>query len=216
MDFHSCTKSDDIESLTDIDCLPPDWAKLLQIQSGFVEKYLPKQKKVIEIGCGEGLLLSELLNRNYKVYGIEPSEAASKRAVMRGIEVKNGYFPQQKFNGEFDVVIMSHVLEHIENPSNIINEIVKIAPKGYLLLSQTNYLGLIPRIQKGKWYAWVPEQHFWHFSLHGLSRFLADFGFKQVDYAYSSLVHPHDIWYKIASQKNSWADQFTVLYKLES
>lgn len=218
MDFHSCTKDSNTteQSLTDLNNLPKDWARLIEIQSEMVQKHLPVNSRVLEIGCGEGILLNEISKHQYKVYGIEPSITAYNRAMMRGIECINGIFPHQKFEGKFDIIIMSHVLEHIEDIGHTVAELVKVSPGGYLLLTQTNYRGLIPRRLRGKWYAWVPDQHFYHFTLQGLEKFLNNFGYKKIDYEYSSLVHPNDLWYKLAQLKENWIDQFTVLFKNES
>lgn len=214
MDFHASSK-EDLQTLTDIKSLPYDWQKLISIQSEMVKKNLPIGSRVLEIGCGEGLLLGELLKNNYLVYGIEPSQAAYKRILLRGsIEAKCGYFPQQQFSEPFDLIIMSHVLEHIENPEELLLNIKKSAPNGYFMVTQTNYLGLIPRVLKENWYAWVPDQHFWHFSLTGLTKYLAKFGFVKVSHQFSSLVHPHNKLYKIANTIPQLRDQFIAIYKI--
>lgn len=214
LDFHNCTKSLDTPSLTKLNELPYNWKKLINIQTELLRRNLAESSKILEIGCGEGILLEALQAVGFKTFGIEPSKTAASRAKTRGLDVINGYFPDNNVNEKVDAVIMSHVLEHIQDPAQIINAIKLIAPGGYLVLTQTNYRGLIPRSQKGDWYAWVPEQHFWHFSLEGLTMWLNEFGFEQVEFKYSSLVHPENILYKASLLRNSWIDQYTVIYKL--
>src|SRR6266704_2419009 len=112
--------------------------------------------------------------------GVEPSEVASARARQRSLDVVTGYFPNSQVRGPFDAVVLSQVLEHLADPGACLAEIARITPNGYLLLVQTNYRGLVPRLQRGRWYAWAPQQHFWHFTPGGLSRILSEAGFTLV------------------------------------
>jgi 2-polyprenyl-3-methyl-5-hydroxy-6-metoxy-1,4-benzoquinol methylase len=217
MDFHSDALNSDInepQKLTIVN-LPYDWARLIKIQISMVVRNLEEGSEILEIGCGEGLLISELEKCGYKVTGIEPSSSASRRAQNKGLNVINGLFPEVALKNKYDLIILSQVLEHISNLDGILNELRKIIPSGYLLLTQTNFKGLIPTIKKGNWYAWVPEQHFWHFTLNGLSNYLSKRNFEKVEYKYSSLVHPHNVLYWISTFKGSWMDQFTSLYRIK-
>jgi 2-polyprenyl-3-methyl-5-hydroxy-6-metoxy-1,4-benzoquinol methylase len=217
MDFHQSAKEFEInyDNLTEFNELHYDWRRLIEIQSSFIIKNLPEEANILEIGCGEGILLNELKKKGFSVTGVEPSKTAVIRSKKRNLNIIMGSFPGVKINESFDLVVLSQVLEHIPNLPTFICEIKKKIPSGYLLLTQTNFKGLFPSILKAQWYGWVPEQHFWHFTLEGLTKYLGKFGFKRIGYKYSSLVHPHNFLYKVASLNGSWQDQFTVLYKLE-
>jgi 2-polyprenyl-3-methyl-5-hydroxy-6-metoxy-1,4-benzoquinol methylase len=218
LDFHLYTKGNEFfnNHLTEISELPSDWEKLIEVQTSIVINFLPSGARILEIGCGEGILLNELNICGFSVCGIEPSNSAYIRAKDRNLNIINGSFPDVRIEGYFDLVVMSQVLEHIKDLDAFIDEIKRIIPYGYLLLTQTNFKGLIPYIQKEKWYGWVPEQHFWHFTLKGLTGLLAKHDFEMVENKYSSLCHPHNLLYKIAALKSNWQDQFTVLYKLKT
>jgi 2-polyprenyl-3-methyl-5-hydroxy-6-metoxy-1,4-benzoquinol methylase len=218
LDFHLCTKESDVNSqkLTELSELPYDWSTLIKLQTSIIARNLQPNTRIFEIGCGEGILLYELSRMGYNVSGIEPSISAFERAGIRELNIIKGSFPVVQPEGHFDLIIMSQVLEHIRDIEDFIIKIKKFLPGGYLLLTQTNYKGLIPFVQKEKWYGWVPDQHYWHFTLKGLTGFLAKHDFEIVEYGYSSLSHPHNLLYKIAALKSNWQDQFTVLYKLKS
>ena len=94
------------------------------------------------------------------MFGIEPSKTASESARQSGLNVIQGYFPDTIVQGLFDAIIMSHVLEHIQEPIGLLKHVSNSARGGYVLLVQTNWRGLMPRIYKEKWYAWVPEHHY--------------------------------------------------------
>jgi 2-polyprenyl-3-methyl-5-hydroxy-6-metoxy-1,4-benzoquinol methylase len=215
IEFNPCSKENGLDQfkLTNMFELPFDWRQLIEIQIDIIVRNIPAKAKILEIGCGEGILLYELQNSSFNVTGIEPSSAAFKKAQNRGLNIINGFFPGVNLSCRFDLVVLSQVLEHIFDVEEFIRELRMKIPKGYLLLTQTNFKGLIPVYLKDRWYAWVPEQHFWHFTLEGLTEYLIKNDFELIEYRYSSLVHPHNFLYKLATLNQKWHDQFTVLFK---
>jgi len=111
----------------------------------------------------------------------------------------------------FDAVVMTHVLEHIPEPHNFLKEIADIAPGGCILIVQSNWRGLMPRIQKENWHAWVPEHHFWHFTSKGLSKILSSLNWKVLRIEYSSLLHNNRIISRIGSAIPGMGDQMHVI-----
>ena len=101
-------------------------------------------------------------------------------AFPRGrFERGDGLFSTSGGGWGFDCVVMSQVLEHLENPREILAGVAKVLKAGgRLLLVQTHWLGVMPQRYGGKWYAWVPEQHFWHFTPQGIEASAAA-GFQQ-------------------------------------
>lgn len=87
---------------------------------------------IIDIGAASGFNLS-LYKNHCKVYGIEPSERNCKNAFeLYGIEMFcgmcNQYF-KKKLNKSYDMIFLSHVLEHIVNPRDFILQCKKINNK---------------------------------------------------------------------------------------
>jgi SAM-dependent methyltransferase len=188
MDFHSKEVIDLNTPLANIDELHPTWQKAIRKQVDLISSF--PMKNILEIGCGEGILLSELKKREFAVFGIEPSTTAAARAMKRDIPILNGYFPSVNFSDKkFDLVILSHVLEHIEDPIEFISALKKsLSPNGRVLFVNTNYKGLLPVLFKKKWYAWEVEQHYWHFTPKGLVKILKPLGFAPEKLEYSSLI----------------------------
>ena len=92
---------------------------------------------------------------------------------MRGLDIKNEYFSSAASERKYDLIIMSHVFEHIEKLNDFLKDLSRsLNNNGAIMFTQTNYKGLLPRLQKEKWYAWVAEQHYWHFTLKGLTKLL--------------------------------------------
>lgn len=220
-DFHASTiafNSEDDEILRTVNELPEQWKRSVLMQAQLLTRYLRPRAKILEIGCGEGILLSELSRLGFNVQGIEPSEAASLRTRKKGIDCITGYFPYPEIQEPFDAVILSHVLEHLQNPLETLEKIAAIAPQGYLLLVQTHYRGLLPRLLRWRWYAWVCGEHYWHFTPEGLAYITRNLNFTPVTCEFSSLVHEDRLLTRFTERAGSvfplLYDQFHILFKM--
>lgn len=104
-------------------------------------------KKVIDIGCGGGILTESMADQGAIVTGIdicrELIELANIRSLRKNKKIK--YLQQdicdhaKKFIEYYDVITCMELLEHVENPYIIINECVKILkPGGKIFFSTIN------------------------------------------------------------------------------
>ena len=219
-DFHhsSLCGSAEVEKLTTLNDLPQQWSNGIIMQANLIKRNLKPKTKILEIGCGEGILLNELAKLQFTVKGIEPSETASLRAEKKGIDCVQGYFPHPSIKESFDLVILSHVLEHIEKPLEFITQIKSILnPGGYLLLVQTNYKSLQAMLLKWGWY-WGCSEHYWHFTPKGLVNITRPLNFNVKECEFSSLVHEDNYITKLTEKLKiiipSIEDQFHLLLQL--
>lgn len=79
--------------------------------------------KVLDIGCGTGYLLYKLKKLGCEVYGIEPGQQAKIGIDKYNIPIVIDFFPTDKINHKFDLIISTLVLEHIEKPEKFIENI---------------------------------------------------------------------------------------------
>lgn len=98
-----------------------------EIILALVRKCYPDRKriKILEIGCSGGLLLKSLSSQGYSyIYGIDKSREAIRLCKERGFKdvlLMDGVKPD--FNsGEFDLIIASDVLEHIQDDDKAVKE----------------------------------------------------------------------------------------------
>ena len=91
-------------------------------------------KTVIEIGAGEGSVLKRMSEVNFgqELYGLEISPSGAETIRNKGIErlvecaVYDGYqIPYE--DDRFDLAILSHVIEHVEQPRRLLFEAMRIA-----------------------------------------------------------------------------------------
>ncbi len=94
---------------------------------------LPKQT-VLEVGAGEGSVLQGLSDSNFgeNLYALEISpsgiEAIKNKGISRLVECKvfDGYHIPYE-NDTFDIAVLSHVVEHVEHPRYLLNEVSRVA-----------------------------------------------------------------------------------------
>ncbi len=212
-DFQSKGKQD--STLTQWHELPREILESYAIQSALVEKYLPTGAEILEIGGGEGIFLSMLRDKGYLVELTEPSRTAAARARERGLTVYNDYFQNVDLKKEYALICLAHVLEHIDNPLRTLNALrLLLKPGGFILLTQTNFKGFMPVMQKNNWYAWVPDQHFFHFSISGIKFLAQKAGMEVMAYRYSRLVHGQSIYNSAIRFIPRLQDQFHVMLKI--
>lgn len=93
----------------------------------FEETLKGEEKKVLEIGSDEGKLLEIFKKRGWNVLGVEPNEHFARICKISGLDVVNGYIedislPDQYFN----LVIATHLLEHLKNPHIFLQKVFQI------------------------------------------------------------------------------------------
>ncbi len=81
----------------------------------------------LEVGCGDGALLSELHARGFggRLEGLEISPAAVAIASERPEIAAVGVYDGERIpagDGEYDLAILSHVLEHVRDPPALLAE----------------------------------------------------------------------------------------------
>lgn len=110
-----------------IEHLPYSYADtLMEIESNFtfsvivdaIRKYVPPGGKILDVGCGRGELMEMLVSRGYEVCGCDMDEEcvslSAKYGETRRLDVNE--ISPDTFGFKFDCVLLSHVLEHLDNP----------------------------------------------------------------------------------------------------
>ena len=90
--------------------------------------HVPDGSSVLDVGSGQAKLLSRLKNeKGCSVYALDISPVAIERASKMGIDGEV-YDAENLdlFDEEFDVVVSSHLLEHIENDKQLVENIARI------------------------------------------------------------------------------------------
>jgi len=101
------------------------WNCVYEERYSILERLIPSgKKKLLDIGSGPGLFLDFGRKRGWEVKGIEPSKIAADFSRNElGLDIENIFLDRHNANkfSKFDVVTMFEVLEHLNNPIEMIN-----------------------------------------------------------------------------------------------
>ncbi len=141
--------------------------------SRFLRKNFPseKYKKVFEAGCMYGYLLTELKN-DYSVKGIDIGNDAVTYCKNLGLDVSDisieNYLSQYKET--FDIIILSHVFEHLLSPENVLVQLKeRLNPGGKLILCVPNSNSICRKLFGRYWGWWQVPVHINHFNLSAMN-----------------------------------------------
>jgi len=174
------SKYDDAQTSTGSGANELDAARLRETAreiAGFLKN---PEARILDAGCAVGGLLHELKNLNFENgQGLDPSDASRKYARAHfGIEVHIGSIvaPELSLEGEFDCVVLSHVLEHVRDLEATFENLRKLTRDG-----STLYLE-VPDATRYREYVVAPFQdfnveHINHFDATHLDLLASRFGF---------------------------------------
>jgi SAM-dependent methyltransferase len=121
-------------------------------QAALCRKHLPPGGRFLEIGCATGDVLAELAGQYPIVSGIELSEDAAAVAAARGLDVFCGTLEEFETDQQYDLIFMSHVIEHVLDPVATVARIAQLlAPGGVLYVETPNVGALDARVWKSRW-----------------------------------------------------------------
>ena len=108
-----------------------------------IAELIEKEKKVLDVGCGDGILMEFLKNnKNTNIRGLEISKSKVQECIAKGLTVIEGnaerdlkQFPDKSF----DYVVLSQTLQAFLNPELVINELLRVGKKAIVTIPNFGY-----------------------------------------------------------------------------
>ncbi len=178
----------------------------LQIIASWIEP----GSRVLDLGCGEGDLLSFLKKeKQVSGTGIESSEEKVTICVERGVQVLQGDFIEEVLDypdHAFDYVILSQTLQQVYEPAKLIKELLRVGRR--IIVSFPNFShwsirlqiffhGYAPKSNQLP-YEWYDSPNIRVITIQDFRRFVKDTGCRLIKEAAIN-THSHDLQGNIIS-----------------
>ncbi|KAF0115345.1 MAG: methyltransferase family protein [Rhodobacteraceae bacterium] len=122
------------------------------MDAAWLAELQPNAARILDIGCGGGDFVSTLAAPGRALFGVEPDPKAREVATARGVKVEAGTaeaIPPGIAAQSFDVILMTHVLEHCADPGRALRNVRSLLAPG------------------GGFYCEVPNCAALHFQIYG-------------------------------------------------
>jgi 2-polyprenyl-6-hydroxyphenyl methylase / 3-demethylubiquinone-9 3-methyltransferase len=125
-----------------------------------LHKRILKPAKVLDIGCGGGFLTNHLAEWGHAVTGIDLSPSSLEAAHQNDKTKTVAYLPANAYDlpfkdRSFDAVSAMDILEHVENPGQLLSEASRVLRPGGLFFFHTfnrNLLSYLMIIKGVEWF----------------------------------------------------------------
>ena len=138
--------------------------------------------RLLEVGCGSGSMLKTMQELGWQVEGVDFDPGAVENCRRKGLKVHLGTLEGVGYpDNYFDAVTMSHLIEHVHDPLQLVCECLRILKTGgrlSLVTPNSNSLG--HRLFRSTWFHLDPPRHLHIFTPASLRSLLHRAGFHRM------------------------------------
>jgi SAM-dependent methyltransferase len=123
-----------------------------------LSRHLPSGARLLDVGCGPGLLLDEARRRGLRGVGLELSAASARHArEALGLDVREVSLEQLDPTERFDAIVLADVLEHLDDPVAAIEECAaRLGEGGVLCVVTPDPASPAARLAGRRWWGYLP------------------------------------------------------------
>ena len=152
--------------------------EICDLQMKYLESLTRSKGRLLDIGSGDGSFCEFAHQFGWTAYGIDPAGPNKQEKSETGeLRLINGSLSSLQTNQKFDVITMWDVVEHLENPLEIIDTCKKhLSHNGWLVLETGNFQS-VDRVNSGNDWWCYQKDHRWYFAPEAMSEALKTIGF---------------------------------------
>lgn len=126
----------------------------------------PEKIRLLDVGCSSGAFLNSAVGLGFLAEGVEPAPKAAATAQAAGLKVRQGLLHEAGYDdGQFDAITLFEVIEHLQQPQELLQECRRILRPGGILLIGTGNAGSWSMAAMGaRWEYLHIEKHGGHVS----------------------------------------------------
>jgi 2-polyprenyl-3-methyl-5-hydroxy-6-metoxy-1,4-benzoquinol methylase len=171
-------------------------------QLKLLRKYIrPKGKMLLDVGTGKGYLLDIAKEMGFECYGVEVSGYAANKAAKRFPgRIFNGPLEKARFSQQFDVITMTDLIEHIQQPRQFFDAVDSNLKSGGLILVMTPNTGSVTSKLLGRNWFQYKYEHVIYWNRKSLKYLLKNKGYELLTFRNNTkrfnLEHYHKYFQK--------------------
>lgn len=171
--------------------------------------------RVLDVGCSNGVFLDLFREKGWQTWGVEPS-GSGETARQKGYKILKTNFENAELpQNYFDLALLNHTLEHMENPVLVLKKAYKILKKGGVVFVDVPNAGGLGSKLLGKYWPYkLPDEHKHQFTKESLSKVLKSAGFKVLHWESRSGVFEYANPLLELRRKRFLLDLITLPYSL--
>lgn len=174
-------------------------------------RHLPRPsrqgRRLLDVGFGNGAFLKLATRMGWDAFGIDFDEKAVEVARAQALQVRCGSVAElQKQDVRYDVITISHVIEHLHDPHALLQQLFNLLrPGGMLWLETPNIQSSGAKRFGSNWLGLDPPRHLVLFTPDALRSSLVQAGFEQIEQRWHGMValSCHTVSATLASGRNA-------------
>jgi len=176
---------------------------------------IKKKGRILDFGCGTGAFIAKFSRNEWERFGVELNPMGynlakkDKDLKITNIDLKRTHFPDKYF----DVITAFSVIEHTNNPKEIIAEFFRILKDdGILYLSTPNAGGIGFLISGKNWFHLDTPRHLYLFDRKVFKKAIAGSGFEILEERFPFWEYPLDYYHGLASNKSYFQKLLLIFF----
>ena len=130
----------------------------------YIDNYLKENDTILEVGCSFGNNVFRLKELGYKIFGIDKDPSVCDEKTIFNLDIS--ILKQEEYKNTFNIIFGIHLLEHLNNPIEFINNCYSsLKSKGKLILEIPNIEDPLLTLYKNKAFNnfyWIPDHSFFY------------------------------------------------------
>ncbi|MSR85701.1 class I SAM-dependent methyltransferase [Candidatus Uhrbacteria bacterium] len=158
--------------------------------------------QLLDVGFGNGYFLNLAQAAGWKVSGCDTDPVTVASASKNGIDVRLGGIASfSNMPESFDMITLSHVIEHLHDPRDVSREIYRLLKPGGMVWMETPNIRSYGHLNFGRhWRGLEPPRHLVLFNWNALESMLEGCGFRDV-----KRLPLYDLYPSLAAKSNAIA-----------
>lgn len=142
------------------------------------------RRRLLDVGCGNGAFLALAARAGWAPFGVELDPDAARQAAVAGISMLGSEVSEvaSEHDGSFDRIMLSHVIEHVYDPVEVLRHCKRLlAPEGRLWMETPNFDAYGHELYGRHWRGLEPPRHLVLFRHRALEAALRAAGFQHME-----------------------------------